>query len=34
MLMNSDNAKSGGIDKIDPKKIKIWMEHTKWRFNL
>lgn len=35
MLMNSDNyAKSGGVDKTEPKKIKIWTEHTKWIFNL
>jgi len=35
MLMNSDNdAKSGGVAKTDPKMIKIWTEHTKWRCNL
>lgn len=33
--MNSENdAKSGGVTKTDPKKIKLWTEHTKWRFNL
>lgn len=33
--MNSNNdAKSGGVAKTNPKKIKIWKERTKWRFNL